>query len=230
MCRIEVENQDGERIFKNEIPALAPEDERGRDGSFFQEAPGSAEAKTATLACGDTLPVQKLPEGPHHVLASGTFETGPDSGEPWQLTVWRGEEVDDSRILALWKRHPGDVGYCWSLESKSFYNYDSSGNRTAQGTCGLIDDKQDTIGPRLFNPAMEGGPAFAIGEVSQEVARLQIRMESGEVIKADLLEPPSDLGIPSNLYITFLPPDSNGEIVAYDASGQVLGTTALHRA
>jgi hypothetical protein len=228
-CRIEIVGETGTTLFERSFPALAPEDERGRDGSLFQEVPHRLILRDATVKCGRTLPVQMFPEGPHHVLASGIFETGPDTGEPWQLTVWRGEEVDDSRILALWKRHPEDVGYCWNLESKSFYNYDANGNRAAGGSCGVIDDKQDTIGSRLFNPAVEGGPAFAVGEVSQEVARLEFHMESGEVIAADLLEPPSNLGIPSNLYITFLPPDSNGEIVAYDPSGQVLARKTLHR-
>jgi hypothetical protein len=231
-CRTEVLNEQGEIVYAREFTSLPPESERGRDGNSLLEIPDDVAAAQARVLCGERLPVQFVPEGPRHVLASGTIETGEYTGETWRLVVWRGENVDDPERLELWRLNAkGADLYCWGLDGPGMTSL-RYGQRVPQGGCSplVADGESEAIGALSMGSLAGEGSSLAVGEVSTDVASLELRLAGeGGVIEADLLDPPPQLGIPHRFFVLFLPPDASGEMAAMDANGQVLATEQLGR-
>lgn len=227
LCRIQVLDGQGQVAYRSrETLALPPESERSRDGNLLAEIPDDVQASDGRVVCGESLPVQPLPEGPRHVLASGTLNRGEHRGEEWRLVVWRGENVDDPRVLEVWRLNvEGADVYCSGFDVAPLTSW-SFGQRVAPGGCSPIQElgEHEAIGSRTSGPVAGEGTHLATGEVSTDVASLELRLTGGEVIEADLLEPPPELGIPRRFFVEFLPLRARGEMVALDDEGEVLAT------
>jgi hypothetical protein len=230
ICTIEVLGQDGAVLVSREVASVAPEREQGRDGTFFLEIPEDTRAADGRVVCTELLPVQGQPEGERHVLASGTFESGEYQGTTWRFVVWRAAEVDDERVLALWKRNMGPDAYCWGLDAEPL-NPESHGQQIVPGSCTRLSDSDHRapFGPRSFDGGFHGAPAMAWGEVSAEVHALEFRLAGGESLSVELLDPPAELGIKSRFYMAVLPSGATGEIAALGEDGNVLATRQLGR-
>lgn len=230
LCRFEALDAQGEIAFATRETALhPPESERGRDGWALVELPRGVQVSGGRMVCGAWLPLQAVPEGPRHVLASGTLETGEHRGEDWRLVVWRGENVDDPSVLELWRLNAeGEDVYCWGFDAPGQVSW-RFGQRIPPGGCSAVSELPDEepIGAIAKGPVAGEGSHLAMGEVSLDVASLEFRLTDGTVVVADLLDPPADLGVPRRFFIQSLAPGSTGEMVALDADGEVLATERI---
>jgi hypothetical protein len=228
LCRFEALDAGGEVVFATrESPLHPPETEPGRDGNALVELPDDVQASEGRVVCGDWLPLQAFPESPRHVLAFGTFATGEYQGEDWRLVVWRGENADDPDVLELWRLNAeGADVYCWGFDAANQAS-EMFGQRIPPGGCSPLTGpgKREPIGMRMRGAlGGEGSERMAVGDVSADVGSLEFRLTDGEVLAADLLDPPAELDIPRRFFVLILPPGANGEMAALDEEGQVLGT------
>jgi hypothetical protein len=230
LCHTEVLDEEEQVVYAfREVAALPPETERGRDANYLGEVPEDVRGSAARVVCGEWLPIQFYPAGPRHVLASGTVESGEHAGETWRLVVWRGENVDDPGLLELWRQNAeGADVYCWGIDGRPWTSL-RYGQPVRQGGCTVLapDLEVEPIGARTSGPVLGEGSDLVVGEVSTEVASLELRLADGEVIEADLLDPPPELGIPVRFFVEFLPPGAKGEMAALDENGTVLATAQL---
>ncbi|MGH2674079.1 MAG: hypothetical protein ACRDKA_06035 [Actinomycetota bacterium] len=230
LCHTEVLDQQGQVVYAfRDVPALPPETEGGRDSNYVAEIPEDLGGSDARVVCGEWLPIQSFPEGPRHVLASGTVESGEHAGETWRLVVWRGENEDDPDLLELWRLNAeGADVYCWGFDGRPWTSV-RYGQRVPQGGCTVLapDLEPEPIGARSSGPVLGEGSTVVVGEVSTEVASLELRLNGGEVIEADLLDPPPELGIPVRFFVEFLPPGGKGQMAALNEDGKVLATERL---
>ncbi|MGH2675921.1 MAG: hypothetical protein ACRDKA_00005 [Actinomycetota bacterium] len=227
VCRTEVLDAQGQVVFTREFTSLAPEQERERDSTFVLEPPEEPTSE-ARIVCGEWQRVEAVPSGPRHVLASGILEEGQYAGEPWRLVVWRGQNVDDPERLELWRQiAEGANVYCWGFDVDPLTSV-VHGQRVPPGGCSpLAGADAEAIGERSTGPVAGEGSNLAVGVLSTEVASLELRLDDGQVIAADLLAPPPELDIPRRFFIEFLPPGARGEMVALDAGGSVLAREPL---
>lgn len=172
--------------------------------------------------------LQAVPEGPRHVLASGTLETGEYRGEAWRLVVWRGEDVDDPRLIELWRQPSEGAVYCWGFDVAPLTS-SSYGQRVPPGGCSPVKGPggSEAFGTFMKGPVAGEGTRLAVGEVSADVASLEFRRTDGEVTVAQLLDPPPELQISSRWFVVFLPPGAKGEMAALNAEGKVLATERI---
>ncbi|MGH2652875.1 MAG: hypothetical protein ACRDHV_00805 [Actinomycetota bacterium] len=227
VCRTEVLDAQGQVVFTREFTSLAPEHERERDSMFVLEPPEEPTSE-ARIACGEWQPVEAVPSGPRHVLASGIIEEGQYAVEPWRLVVWRGENVDDPERLELWRQNAeGNDVYCWGFDVDPLTSV-VHGQRVPPGGCSpLAGAATEAIGERATVPVAGEGSNLAVGVLSTVVASLELRLDDGMVIVADLLDPPPELGVPRRFFVEFLPQGARGEMVALDAGGSVMATEPL---
>jgi hypothetical protein len=231
LCRFEVVDSQGEIVYPTKgSPVHPPESEPDRDGWMVAEIPESVRSPEGRMLCGDWLPLQAVPEGPRHVLTSGTFATGENRGEDWRLVVWRGENVDDPDVLEEWRlKAEGEDVLCWGFDA-AHQSSEMFGQRIPPGGCSPLTKAgiREPFGIRMSGPlGGEGSEKMAVGDVSAEVASLEFRLADGDVLRAGLLDPPANLDIPRRFYVLTLPPGARGEIAALDEKGRILGTEPL---
>ena len=234
LCRFEVLDAQGDVVFATiESAHHPPESEGGRDGRSVVEIPPDVQAAEGRVVCGEWLPLQALPEGPRHVLASGTFAAGENEGQEWRLVVWRGENTDDPDVLEVWRLNAeGEDVYCWRFDTAGQASW-MFGQRVGPGSCSSLTGqrKREAFGTRMHGAlGGQGSEKMAVGDVSADVAALEFRLSDGDVLVADLLDPPAELDLPRRFYVQVLPPGAHGEMVALDGDGKVLATERLGRA
>lgn len=123
--------------------------------------------------------------------------TGEIGGKPWRLSVSRrGED------------------WCTRVEVEN----------GASGGCGLWAPEGG------FNTGLghhRGYPVgFLTGQISKDVSRVVVRLENGDEIDPEILEPPDSLGAPFNVFVALLPNDPQTIIIlGYDRQGNI-----FHRA
>jgi hypothetical protein len=233
LCRFEILDAKGEVVFATpESVQHPPESEGGRDSWTVVEIPPDVQAAEGRVVCGEWLPLQALPGGPRHVLASGTFAAGENEGQQWRLVAWRGENTDDPDVLEVWRLNAeGQDVYCWQFDTPSHASQ-VFGQRVAPGSCSSLkgQGKREALGARMHGAlGGQGSEKMAVGDVSTDVAALEFRLSDGDVLVADLLDPPAELDLPRRFYVQILPPGANGEMVALDVDGKVLATEPLGR-
>jgi hypothetical protein len=218
-CRMEALDHGGSVIYQREIQAMQPPSVEGaRDGIFLGEFPkdvrGAVEARFVCDPWHYKAPDRppEPPEGPIHVVASGVFDEtwGKDSGKRWFLVA----RADDE--MYCWQHHVGELKQIEdSLQGASCIPRSTKGKAADENFLGWG-----------FSESPESTNAFAYGQVSERVARIEFRLDDGGVVEADLRDAPPELDIPTRYFVAFLP-HTSAEIVLLSASGDVLDKKSL---
>lgn len=151
-----------------------------------------------------------VPDGPRFVVAEGRFDEGKWAsyqGKEWRLLAW-GE---------------GDT-HCFQLQiGAEKTNSGLSCSTPAPGA------KREFILGRTVDPGGPGGVMTVThGEVAPEVAEVEFRLTSGDVVRVETLPPPDEAPMLAvRYYVAFLPWADNGQVVAFDAEGNELETKDL---
>lgn len=174
-------------------------------------------AAAATLALGVGVAIAQVvgspsvtPTSDRYVIASG--EQGEGS---WELTLYHAEIKDPSGEMA--------TGWCLDLDAPSANDPDRS-TTTSANICTMGEEPSwsGAIGAIAAYPGFADGQSLVYGQVSEEVARVDVRIGDGEAQQATLVPAPE--GTPAGLsYFAVLVPGSGEiEVVALDEDGQVL--------
>lgn len=210
-CHLEVLDENGNVLFEGRtIENYSPSVEGARDGVMWAEYPEDVEQATdARMACNEWRyepppePPQP-PEGPMQVVESGRFtdDWGNESGKPWYVV----SRADDEE-------------YCWQFHVGELEEIEDS---LAGGTCIPRRMKLDEhLLGWGFSQAEDRKRAVASGQISGDVARVEVRFDDGRVVAVDPLAAPAEADVPTRYFVAFLP-GTRGEIVVLDAQGEVL--------
>lgn len=170
-------------------------------------APSSQRPEADTTVHGAASP-GRMPGGPRHVVASGTFGDGWGnySNEEWRYVVWGDAQESCARF---------EIG-----------ETETSGGDRRGVSCSEWDGKDPArygdILARAYDPGDEKVRSLAHGQVSLAVETVEFRLTTGDVVRVDALDPPAGTDIPLRYYVALLPFSYNGEMLALDAGGDVL--------
>jgi hypothetical protein len=149
-----------------------------------------------------------------YAIASGETEQG-----PWALTL------DQARITGT-SVSDGDEAtwWCLDLDGPAVENPETPEAQQAN-ICNLPSDVgTETFGPTAGFPGFPGEETLVYGQVSTEVARLQVKQENGDVGDIPLILPPEETDLQVQYFVAFVPGGQTVELVALDDDGQILGT------
>ncbi|MGH3119207.1 MAG: hypothetical protein ACRDQ2_19235 [Gaiellales bacterium] len=184
-----------------------------------------ATAAVLTLAAGIALaqileepePPTVTPAGDRLVVASGETDEG-----PWQLTAYR------AQLAGTWwtgSEHVYGVrtARCLDLDGPGI---EEPGEASTQQMNSCTFDGQEEliehIGAHARVPDFVGREALVYGEVSAEVARLEIAFEDGRTQEVAIVPAPDDWNLPVGYFATFVPSSGKVGLVARNDGGEVL--------
>lgn len=159
-----------------------------------------------------------IPVTDQFVIASGETADG-----PWQLTAYRAEvEVPVRTDTGL--RQEVRIGWCLDFDSPAVEEPDAPPTQR-MNACTLGEVKKrsvEPIGGSARIPGFRGQEALAYGEVSDEVATLDISREGGLLLHATIVRSPEEWDLPVDYFFAFVPGRGRVDAVARSQSGEVL--------
>lgn len=165
--------------------------------------------KTSTPDPHDEEP--KLPDGPHFVVASGTFDEG-DWGDyqakDWRYVAWGDKDTSCSRFEV------GELKGQFGFSCTHWMQRDPA-------------ERGGHILARTYDPGGGSVKSVTFGEVTSLVKEVEFRLTTGDVVRVETMAPPEGLNVWVRYYYAFLPFSGNGEIVALGENQQVLESTDL---
>lgn len=219
VTRVVVELADGSTV---EAPIFSPPADLGVSFKLFIVAVDSTTdtlrgSVTAYDANGDvlekerfsptpTLPVDELPEVPDEatVLVRGQVRGG-----TWEVVAFRWDLVTS-------ERHVGD----WCL-----------GERIHEGSgpggfgCGFSVPLKHL---RLRTSASSDFPTLVAGALPENIAKVRIELDSGEVIEPAIVQPPEGSDVPFNAFALFIDGVApQGRVLALSQDGTILDSEHL---
>lgn len=150
-------------------------------------------------------------ESPTDYDNPGPYTLGDDPSTDKRIEVARGERLGMEWTLYAYRDQDGSlcVGDKW----------DSGGGEG----CGPRPNSHH------INPAAAYGgdvpEAFMYGELSYEVARVEVRLEGEDPFDVPVLPDPADFGV--NFFVAFIPIQAAGDIVVYASDGEELESTQI---
>jgi hypothetical protein len=88
--------------------------------------------------------------------------------------------------------------------------------------CSLRDERDEPIGPVALFPGFRGKEALLYGQVSFEVAHMELVLEGEEAREIAIAPGPEETGLPVGFFATFVAAADEIEIVARDGVGEIL--------
>jgi len=149
-----------------------------------------------------------IPIGDRFVIASGETDEG-----PWQITLYQARLTDPTGETA--------TVWCLDLDAPSVEGPSAPGTQR-MNTCSLRNEPDEPIGPVTLVPGFRGDEALLYGQVSSEVAHLELVLEGKEPRKLAVSPAPEDTGLPVGFFATFVAAADEIEIVARDGVGEIL--------
>ncbi len=175
-----------------------------------------AAAAVLALAAGIALP-QVLgpptitPAGDRLVVAAGETEEG-----PWRLSAYRAQ-VTGSKA-------PGGDAATWRCLDLDAPALEEANAPEAQqnSSCTMGVGGLEPIGSHTRVPDFRGSEALVYGEVSGEVARLEMVLEDGQIREVTIVPAPEEWNVPAGYFASFVSGSGKVEFVARARSGEVL--------
>jgi hypothetical protein len=203
-CKVQAVDEGGLVVYEGrEIPKVGPVVEGARDSLFITGIPHGKATGNYRVECGPFTPKpsrdpreSNQPETEGEVIA--TYTSPEPEGRTFEVRAW--DEPD------MW---------CWALHPQGEEHRPSHCNPRAQP----LDDALQVWG---FTEAETGRYAYAWGELTENVARVELRFDSGETLMPEIIDPPEDMAIPTRFFVVFVEEFRSGEIVVLDAEGEVL--------
>jgi hypothetical protein len=153
---------------------------------------------TGTEAPQSNTSISVSPIGERFLIASGETESG-----PWHITVYQAHLSGGT-----------EVAWCLDLDSAAVEDPDQPATEQAS-VCSLRDGLDHAIGPVTYVPGFRGDEALLYGQVSSEVAHLEITFGEGtETAEMAVIPAPEATGLPVGYFATFVAGTGEIEIVA----------------
>jgi hypothetical protein len=146
------------------------------------------------------------PIGDRFVIASGETEKG-----PWQITVYQAHLSGQTETAQ------------WCLDLDSAVVEDPNEPATGQANICSLGEAAQAIGPVAHVPDFRGDEALLYGQVSPQVTHLEVAFGDGtETAEIALIPAPAGTELSVGYFATFIADSGEVEIVAMDASGNIL--------
>jgi hypothetical protein len=172
---------------------------------------GVAGLDLTVFAGGSRVPSEDpyvIPSATGFVIASGETDGG-----PWQITLYPARLTEPT----------GETATAWCLDLDAASVGDPSAPESQQANmCSLGDEQDEPIGPVALFPGFRDEEALLYGQVSSEVAHLELVLEGQEAREVAIAPGPEETGLPVGFFATFVAAADEIEIVARDGVGEIL--------
>jgi hypothetical protein len=182
-------------------------------------APVIAVAAALTLGAGAAIAkvvgdLSVTPVSDRYVIASGQLHNG-----PWELTLYQARVTQPTGETS--------VGWCLDLDGPSVNDPGASTTERAN-VCTRERDVvlTESIGAVLLFRRFDGDQGFLYGEVSDDVASVQVMSNDGQIRTASLVSPPKETKVRVTYFWAFAPP-GNVDVIARDGKGRAVASRHL---
>jgi hypothetical protein len=171
---------------------------------------GVAGLDLTVFAGGSRVPSEDpyvIPSATGFVIASGETDGG-----PWQITLYPARLTEPT----------GETATAWCLDLAASVGDPSAPESQQANMCSLGDEQDEPIGPVALFPGFRDEEALLYGQVSSEVAHLELVLEGQEAREVAIAPGPEETGLPVGFFATFVAAADEIEIVARDGVGEIL--------